>query len=281
MSGVDPDSGQGEAPKPGLYDGKVVEVEHGPSQKGNPMFTIKLEITKGDHAGFNLWHYVMTDGSADFRLREMTDAFGLPPKGAIDTAKLLNKPVQIKVRNQNSEEFGRQAKVSNLLAPGGDADDEDDADYSEMSLSDLKEEVEDRGLEIKGKALKSKLIAALEADDESEEEEEEDGDDGDDDEEADYSEMTLDELKEEAEDRGLELKGRATKAKLVKALEESDESEEDDGDEDDGDNEEEDYTEWSIQDLKDECEARGLKTVGRKQVLIGRLEKSDEDGFED
>lgn len=121
-----------------------------------------------------------------------------------------------------------------------DADDEEeDADYSDWSLADLRAELESRGLDaVKGKA---KMVAALEADDESDEEGDEDEDEEPDEDEegegTDYDELGVAELRKELADRGLSKAG--PKSKLIERLVEDDESDDEDADEDDEEDEDE------------------------------------------
>jgi hypothetical protein len=73
------------------------------------------------------------------------------------------------------KKLNRKKVIAAILEAQEEDDDEDDEDedgnseeqdYSEMSLDDLKSEVADRELEVKGKATKKKLIELLKADDE-------------------------------------------------------------------------------------------------------------------
>jgi len=74
-----------------------------------------------------------------------------------------------------------------------------------------------------------------------------------------YEDWSLEDLKAEAEERGLEVKGRVTEAKLIGLLQEDDA-------EQGGEEAEDDYDDWSLEDLKAEAEAQGImgNISGRK-----------------
>lgn len=46
---------------------------------------------------------------------------------------------------------------------------------------------------------------------------------------------------------------------------------------DENEDKSDDYSEWKVDDLKEELERRGLDTDGKKADLVERLEESDED----
>jgi hypothetical protein len=279
---------QATAVKPGLYSVKVKDAEGKESGKGKPMLAVIFEIQGGEFDGRALYDYIpLDDDSMMWKLASFQDAMGLKRKATIDTDDLIDKKCQVRTVVQKSEEYGEQARIRNILGPKGakqtdedlgdddDDDDDDEVDYSELSLKELKAEIKERELE-PDKTTKKALIEALEADDE-EDDDDSDDDDDDDEDEQDYEEMTLKELKDEIEERELEIEGKATKAKLIEALEENDDEDEDE-DEDDDDDDEVDYEEYSLKELKDELKERSLKTAGKKDVLVARLEKDDKAG---
>lgn len=65
--------------------------------------------------------------------------------------------------------------------------------------------------------------------------------------------------------------------------EDEDEDEDEDEEEEEEDEEEEDesYEDWTVAELKEECEARDLKTSGSKKALAKRLEQWDEENPDD
>lgn len=283
-----------EVPKPGVYEAHIHEASHGDSSSGNPMFTIVFEITKGDNKGARIWHYILTDGSQDWRFREFTDALGLKPKGAIDPAKLVGTVVQLRTAiDPAKDSYDEKARVKNVLpAAGTSAEGEDDEGedepYEEWSQEDLAEEAEAREIKITGRATKKKLIAALEADDEEgggedDEEGEEEGEGEDEDEDSfsmeDLEEMSRAELKKLIAEEELEIKvlkkhsDDDIRTKIAEALEIEAEEEGDDDEDEEG--EDKNYDEWEISELKAELKERGLKVDGRKSVLVARLTKDD------
>jgi hypothetical protein len=202
-----------------------------------------------------LHHYLTFTDAAQWREVEMMEALlGKRVKSYKDT-DLVGKLCLAKLRPEDYE-GETQAKIARLLAldededddddldedddsePDDDADDEDDADaddddsddeddddeadddYNEWSLPQLRAELEDRGLESKGR--KNTLVARLEEHDASDDEgEEEDDDEGDDEEAPDYSEWSLRDLRAEAKERGINTRG-LDKDGLAEALEEDD-----------------------------------------------------------
>lgn len=291
-------------PKPDVYDAVVEEMSHGNSSSGNPMFTIKFQITKGDHKDARIWYYILTDGTQEWRLREFTDAVGLKPKGTLDTDELKGKAVQIRTAIDPARDgYDEKARIKNVLATGGGAAaEEDDEPYEEWSIEDLKEELEARELKVTGRATKAKLVKALEDDDEAnpegdeeegeeEEGEEEEGEEEGDDEEtltrADLEKMSRTELKTLIKEEELEVKvlkkdtDDQLREKIAEALELGEDEEEEEGEEEgDEEGEDTDYEEWDVSELKAELKERGLKEEGRKSVLVGRLKKDDASGEE-
>lgn len=289
-----------EVPKPGVYEAHIHEASHGQSSSDNPMFTIVFEVTKGDHKGARIWHYILTDGSQDWRLREFTDALGLKPKGAVEPADLVGSVVQLRTAIDPAKDgYDEKARVKNVMPPAGTdgasagEDDDDDEPYEEWDIGDLKEELEARELKVAGRATKAKIIAALEADDaedegEDEEEEEEKDEEKEDEEDedgismADLKKMSRTELKGVIKEEELEVKvlkkdsDDALREKIAEALELEDEEEEgEEEEEEEGSEEDTDYEEWDISELKAELKERALKTDGRKSVLVARLKKDD------
>lgn len=246
-------AGEGfDTPPPGLYRAKLVECNEKESKSsGNPMLECVYELTRGDFKGSKVWDYIVlgVEGFPERKLRQFLEAVGKitgkrNAKGTFDPDDFEDADVQLRLKNEEYEEEQRARVAAVLPLP---EDDEDE------------EEIDD-----------------------------EDGDDGDEDEEGageeytyeDLEDMDLDELKGVIEEEELEI--RVTKKskqekvleRVAEALElEPEEEEEEEGDED----EDEDYSEWTPADLKAELKDRGLKTSGKKSVLVARLEKDDEE----
>lgn len=264
-------------PKPGVYGAKIFDATPRNTDGKNDIEVIVEVTDKGEFQAARLWTYVHLGEASRWKMRELTDAVGLPPKGVLDTDKLVGKKLKIKV-NAGSYEGEYRARVQRFLKAGDSvdgSDESDDGDYDNWELDDLKAEVEERGLEIAGRKSKEKLIAALLEDDggseeeEPEESEEEESED-------DYDTWSVDDLKTEAEEKGVigNISGRKTKEKLIEALraESVDDAEPED-----------DYDEWDIEELISEANDRSLDLpAGRKskEKLISLLRADDaEDPF--
>jgi len=257
-----------EQPKPGLYTVEIVEA-NARTEDGKNDIELVIQIIGSDFDGSRLWTYVGLGESTQWKLAELTDALGLPEKGTIDTDKLLGKKMKVKVNadTYNNEYRARAGRFAPLEASADeDVDAEDDPDdpdaedtdtdgdegeaivgelngvelssdpeyYDDWDDDDVFEEVENQSLGLKGKAAKNrdKVIAALV---EKVKEELGGGDDDDDDDKPDYSdedEWTDAKLKKEIKSRELEIKGKATRAKMIAALEADDEDDDDPFDDD-------------------------------------------------
>jgi hypothetical protein len=164
-----------------------------------------------------------------------------------------------------------------------DEDDEEGltlAELEEMDRAALKALIKENELDIKvlksttDEALRESIAEALEiGSDDEEEEEEEEGED-----EVDLSGMTRAELRVYAKENALDVKFVKSKSddKLREEIAAALGSEEEEEEEEEGEEEEvEPYDKWEIADLKTELKERGLKTDGRKSILIKRLEQDD------
>jgi hypothetical protein len=216
---------------------------------------------------------------------------GKKESGTLDTSKLVGTVIGVKTFVRPADDargFDESARVRRMFAAdtvstNGDTDvedlDEEEGDYSEMDLAELKAELKERGLSTKGK--KPQLIARLEEADEEDEEEEESDDTEEEGEEEEYAwediaELTKAELKDLITEEELDIKVSKKadvediRQKVADALEiEVPEDEEED--EEDSD----DYDEWDVDDLKEELEQRSLSVKGSKKLLVSRLRKDD------
>jgi hypothetical protein len=244
----------------GVYRAKVVKAEPKQSSNKNQMIEVQYRLTH-DGAGKKLkeeygdvWDYPIIDHDHPFvqaRFKEFIQAFGLKPKGALDTDKIVGKSIQVKLKSDTDQDGEYRPRVGKLMALAAEEapeeeeddateeDDDEELDLDAMSRQELKALIKSEGLDIK--VLKSMsdddlraAIAELMGDEEEEEED-------------------TDEEDEEEED---------------------DTEEEDDAeDEEEGDN----YDNMSAADLKAELAERELPTNGAKKVLIARLRKDDSD----
>jgi hypothetical protein len=284
--------GGGESPQPGMYPGKVISVKHRTQKSnGDPCNDLEVVVDVGEEYK-RLWTYIGLEKNTAWKMREFTDAVGLPAKGELTAAKIKSlegKPVSVKVAADTDLDGEYRGKVKNLFKPGADggkAEKAKDADtpdesYDDWSVEDLVAEIEERELEVpKGRKTAARLVAILVSDDEGETEP--DDDDGDDDAAAadEYDDWPVDDLIAEIEERELDLpKGRKTKATLIQILRDADSG----GAEPDGDAEPEDeYDEWDLADLKAEVAERNeqgaeIEISGRssKEKLIAALREDD------
>jgi hypothetical protein len=244
-----PEGGGGNQPQPSLYKGKIVSVvNRKKNARGEACNDLEVVVDVGEEFA-RLWTYIQLDNPASkWKLREFTDAMGLPPKGAIDPVKLKNKPVTVKVSADTDLDGNYRGRVKNLFKPGT-VEEDDDADgngsgvlseiseelledlkpdedyYEDWSDEDIKQFVEDLGIagNISGRKSRAKYIAAItELASQSE-----NGDGAEGGVEDDYDEWSLQELKDEVATRkeaGSEFKisGRQTEEKLIAALREDD-----------------------------------------------------------
>ena len=247
----------------GVYRAKVADVD-GPKQSssGNPMLEVRFELThdatgKASNGWAPVWYYPLLEHDhplSQARLKEFLLAFGLRPKGTLDTDKLVGKSVQLRLKADTDQDGDYRPRIAKVMAlpeadeaeaeeepeePEAEAEgDDDDLDLDSMDRTELKALIKDEGLDVR--VLKKMTdddirTAILEAWPEDEDEEEADEEEDD-----------------EAEDEA----------------EEEPEAEADE-DEDDG------YDSMSVAELKAELKERELATNGAKKVLIGRLRKDD------
>lgn len=300
--------GGGEQPQPGLYNGKIVSVNHRKKKtSGDAVSDLEVVVSPGEEYA-RLWTYIKLPDDPNYdevahgwKLREFTDAVALPPKGEIDPEKLKGKSVTIKVSADTDQDGEYRGRVKNLFRPGdaGDAassssaSSNGDGEYTREELEawdddDLKAELKDRELTISGRYSKDKAIEALleaagstngDGNDAAEA-----GAAGDDlseellqDLNADaefYAEWPDDDVKSYAEDIGVleSISGRKTRNKIVEAITEFATKREGGGAAADDDAApEDDYDEWELSELEDEVNTRAEQ--GAEIRVSGRKTK--------
>jgi hypothetical protein len=293
--------GGGVEPEPGLYPGKIVSVNHRTKKNdGTPINDLEVVVDIGSEF-VRLWSYVKLPGDPSYdtsrwKLRELTDALGLPPKGGIDPKKVEGKPVMVKTKWRKDDP--ERAEIKNLFAPGKESAspaaaesvaNAEGEDYAGWSKEDLLAEIEERGLDKPtGRVTEAKLIEVLEAADaEGEDDAEPDEDEGDG--ELDetspgfYSDWSDQDLKDELADKGITVSGRFGRNKAIEALAEAAKNGGGDGDEDDPPADE--YDTFTDQELKEEIADRvdegvEIAVTGRwtRDKAIAALRADDSEG---
>lgn len=278
VTGVDP-GGDFKVPKPGAYSCKIDVIEPKKSQADNDMLEVQYVITEdGEFEGSRLWDYIVLNDSSAWKYRRFLEAVGAvsgkKEKGEINLERLIGKRVLVKVTNEDSDEWGKRARVGSVSKlskadvdedepedEDEDVEDDDEGDEEELTLEDvmsmkkveLKELIADEELglrvtkQTKLNKLRERVAEALGLEDEEDEDD------------------------EDIEDEDVEEEDSADE-------EDADEDDDEEDDEDDDEVEEvEDYAELSVGDLKAECKERGLSIKGTKAALVKRLEKDDDE----
>src|SRR5215203_755904 len=102
-----------------MYRGKINSgAERKKKQDGTPCHDLEVTIDVGE--GFaNLWSYIplKADAPNKWKLREFTDALGLPPKGGIDPSKIKGKSVNVKLVADTDKDGDYRAKIKNIFFP--------------------------------------------------------------------------------------------------------------------------------------------------------------------
>jgi len=282
VSNVD-ESGGFEHVQPGMYIGKITEINSKESKSGNgPMLEVILQPVKTADGKTvkpkdkkkkvgRVYTYVLLEHEpSDWKLKEFTKAVGLKDKGTLDTDKIVGMSVQMNLKPDTDLDDKYRPRVGKLIAmpnsasasasktrpaPEPEPEQDEDAytqdDLEAMDDDELVEAADEFGIAkpagkmtpVKRKRLVTAILEAQEEEDEDEDEQD-------------------DEDIEDEED------------------EEQDEDEEDDEeDEDEEDDEEEDDTE-DEEDLEDELNAldrAGLKAYIRDRELDITVRKSMED----
>ena len=306
--------GGGEQPQPGLYAGKIASITPRTEKaNGDPVRDLEVVIDIGEEYA-RLWTYVKTPDDANYseaahgwKLRELTDALKLQPKGSMDTAKQVGKKVNVKVVADTNLEGEYRGRVKNVFAPGkieedgeglpeggGDEEPLTREELEGWSNEDLKEEMAAMEIAVpRGRFNKERAIAAI-LDAQGSTEAETDGGaessngagyldpelvaDLRDDPEF-YKDWADDDIKAYIEDLGIagNVAGRKTRAKYIDtivAFAGTVAAVQDGAGEDSGDAEEgggDDYEEWTIDELNDEIATRNEQDAEIK--ITGRKTK--------
>ena len=216
--------------KPGLYTGKIIEVEEGVSKAGNDQLTVHLQIqTKGEFKGVKLRTWIGLAEASAWKLAELVDAIGAKENGTLDQLIKKAKGSVIEFRVEADTYNDQPTSRVGSLFPLDSGDDEDDDEEDDDDDDDDEEEEEDDEDE------------SDDDDEEDDDESDDDDDDDDDDEEeeeeeedeepVDYKSLKLPEVVDLAKQRGLKatvkkggelLKGAALKKALIVKLEKQD-----------------------------------------------------------
>lgn len=284
VKGVESGGGQRKLVKPGVYDCKITScVDATPTNGKDRRLEVVSTITqKGDFEGVPLrTDYInLVSEAAAWKLRQFLEGVGIvkdgKESGDFDPAKLVNKPVRIRVKSRMDEEYGAQNEVGTYLPVEDEEDLEEGEDLTEEE-SDADEAVEGEGEGEDSELWNEEELTEL------------DDDDliavaaGDpDDEEDEGFDIDLDDFTKIV-GKGKKAKTKLDRDGLIAAILEAQGGEEEEGEEEGGEESEEeegedgpDYDSMTDEDLRAACKERGLVAKGKRDVLIKRLRKDDE-----
>lgn len=250
----DVESGAGEQAPPKIYKAKIMTAEHrteksdGTKIEGKGDFHITVSV--GDKFA-PLHSYIGLYDATAWKLREFTDALGMPAKGSLDPKKLIGKECRVQV-TKDEYDGAYKARLKTWLA-AKEVEEGEDADADE---ADEEEEAEDEDEVDEEEEVEEDEEAEEEEDEEPEEEEADDP----------LAELDRSELKKYIKDNELEVKVTTKmsdddiRAAIVDA---------------EGD----DYDDWSLGDLKEEFNKRDLSlkkgAKSTKANLIAALRADD------
>jgi len=250
-----------EPPKPGVYRAKVAELnsgfaksrETGKPDPKRPRLEVVYHLLDDPYKNAPLWDYLSFSEEAQWKMDQFLQAVGIASKkkrkGSFDSDSLIGKIVKVRVRGGKNLSDEYRAEVGGVMAAPdededygdsgegdegegdidgdkGEGEDEVPADepeedpYESMTAVQLRTELKARELDPKGtsSAMRERLrendAEQAEPPDDEAQAEDEAPDDG-------YDDLTLDELKQEVQDRELTVKP-ITKVKLIAALREND-----------------------------------------------------------
>lgn len=226
--------------QPGLHPGTIASVTaRAKKSDGTPVKDLEVIIDFGPEYA-RKWTYIGLPGTPNWdnvkwKFREFTDALGLPAKGGFDPAKLVGKPVMVKIKIRKDDPDATEIK--NLFKPGSESVSDqqssdlaagtDATDYSGWTTQELAEEIEERKLTMPtGRITDAKLIAVLEESDVPQDtvgDHDAGADAAADDaenpaSEAFYAEWSDQDLKDEIAEKGIAVAGRFGRAKAIEAL---------------------------------------------------------------
>lgn len=140
----------------GEYVVKVLEVEEGESNNGNPKLTWKFEITDGEYEGKNLYYTSSLVPEALWRLRSLLEALGLDVPDSemdIDLDELVDAEVNVSVEH-DTYEGKKQSKIVDFWGEGSQEEDEEEEKPAKKGKGKKKEEEEKPAKGKKGKKKK-------------------------------------------------------------------------------------------------------------------------------
>jgi hypothetical protein len=121
--------GGGQEPDPGLYDGEIVSITHRTKKADGKTAISDFEVVVDVGAEYTRkWYYVKLPDdpnwnkeSHGWKLREFTDALGLPPNGSLDATKLSKQKHKVLakiVADSSNNDNTYKGKIKNLFPPG-------------------------------------------------------------------------------------------------------------------------------------------------------------------
>jgi hypothetical protein len=236
-----------------IYKLKIEEVDD--RRPGKEGMMVRARITSGKFKGTPIWSWVGTAESSEWRLKQFVkavtdgkDKMNMDPVGKIVAALVNHRPYEGEDRNNIKSWMPLSALDEDAVPEDDDIPDEEDDDDEDADVDEDDEDEDDEDDE---------------DDDEDEDEEEEDPLDN----------LTRAGLKTYIKDNNLDVSVKKSMdddaiRDAIRAAEQDDDDEEEEEEDED-----EDFNSMDEDELREECESRGLKSTGSKKQMVARLEK--------
>lgn len=121
-----PEAVERELLRPGLYNGVINEINFGQSNRsGNPMLTWVINVELPEGGGQNVWYHTVMTGDGLSRVKKAINQLLAPDEefdwthfsAAAVIEQFTGRDCRVRVRIQNSPEYGKTNSVADLLSP--------------------------------------------------------------------------------------------------------------------------------------------------------------------
>lgn len=124
---VDPDQGGFALMPPGVYHGRLMEVDTSRSGAKGPYWVFQYDIVTDGFTNRKMWDNVSLSDAAAFKVRQVWDAFGVPL--GTDTDEMCGSIVKLRIKHRTIQSGSREGELAEQI----DRVEQADPEYAKMS----------------------------------------------------------------------------------------------------------------------------------------------------